>query len=185
VEIISILVPYMSSQRMEELAAPLAKSIHEVMKKKKLEWGKDIVFVISADAVHYGDEDWDGKNFAFYGADSSGYKKAIQHESEIMLSCMEGELKAERAVNFTKFTVEKKDYKEYKWTWCGRYSVPMGMLAAYDLSRLEKKSLMGQVLGYETSLSNKHIPVNDLGGMGITAPAKIRHWVGYPAVGFK
>jgi hypothetical protein len=61
----------------------------------------------------------------------------------------------------------------------------MGMLTAYYLEGiLKEKLLQGKILGYSTSIGNKHVNVTDLGGMGITAPAGIRHWVGYASVAF-
>jgi MEMO1 family protein len=39
-------------------------------------------------------------------------------------------------------------------------------------------------LGYETSISHKELPVNDL-RMGKTAIATLKHWVGYAAVGYR
>ena len=186
VEIISILVPYMNFAKMNELAVPLAKAIGSLMKKNNLKWGEDIAIVISADAVHYGDEDWGGKNFAFYGADSTGYKKAIAHEYEIMnASCM-GNLETTKINLFTEATLSKENFKEYKWTWCGRYSVPMGLLTSYYLSGvLQSKPLEGKILDYSTSLKNNPIDIKDLNGMGVTAKANLRHWVGYAAIGFK
>jgi MEMO1 family protein len=184
-EIISILVPYMPIDTIQKFARPLADAIASCMKKRKLPWGEGLAFVISADAVHYGDEDWGGKNFAFYGADKAGYNKAVAHEQEIMEKCFK-KIENPRIELFTQYTVQETNYKEYKWTWCGRYSVPMGLMTAFNLSMALSANLPeGKVLGYETSLSNKHIPVSDLGGMGVTAPAKLRHWVGYPAIGFK
>jgi len=186
VEIISILVPYMDFNKMKDLALPLAKSISGAMKKNNLKWGIDIAFVISADAVHYGDEEWGGNNFAFYGTDSTGYKKAVEHEYEIMNNCMKGTLDTSKIKLFTEYTVKKENYKDYKWTWCGRYSVPLGMLTSYYLCDiLKEKPLEGKILGYSTSIENKHIDVKGLEGMGVTAIATLRHWVGYPALGFK
>ncbi len=186
VEIISILVPYMNYSKMEEIATPLSKAIASVIKNKKLKWGEDIAIVISADAVHYGDEDWGGRNFANYGADTAGYKKAVEHEYEIMNTCFKGNVDSLKVKKFTEYTVEPNDYKAYKWTWCGRYSVPLGLLTSIKLSKLLSNTpLYGTILGYTNSIENSHIKVSDLGTMGITAKANIRHWVGYAAIGFK
>jgi MEMO1 family protein len=186
VEIISILVPPMNFERMDKVAGHLAVAIFTAMNHKKLIWGEDIAIVISADAVHYGDEEWGGRNFAFYGADTAGYKKAIEHEHEIMNTCFKGTIDPGKVKQFTKYTVEEKDHKAYKWTWCGRYSVPIGLLTSVKLSELiYHKPLTGTVLGYTNSIENSHLKVNDLGTMGVTAKAHIRHWVGYPAIGFK
>lgn len=184
VEIISILVPYMSYGTMSEYAGPLAEAIDSALARHHMKFGKDVAIVISADAVHYGDEGWGGKNFAFYGADTSGYQKAMKYEQGIMDTCFFGPIDPGKVMRFTDFTVQEENYKEYKWTWCGRYSVPMGLFTAFYLTK-NNPPLTGKILGYETSLSNKPIPVSDLGGMGVTAPAKLRHWVGYPAIGFK
>jgi hypothetical protein len=46
------------------------------------------------------------------------------------------------------------------------------------------KPLKGIPLGYSTSIDKEPLKVKDL-GMGITAPASIHHWVGYPAIGYR
>lgn len=58
------------------------------------------------------------------------------------------------------------------------------MMTSYYLQNLYGIKLTGSLVGYATSIDRHHIPVNDL-GMGTTAPANIRHWVGYTAVGYK
>lgn len=186
VEIISILVPAMSYDKMEEIAPLLADAIAKATQKDELEWGKDYSIVISTDAVHYGDEDWGGKNFAQFGTDTAGYNKALQHENKIISECLIDDLKPEKVKKFTEYTVQENDHREYKWTWCGRYSVPCGLLTAYYLQKsLKDDELYGRLVGYGTSIDGrKHIPVEDL-GMGVTAPAKPRHWVGYVSIGYR
>lgn len=183
-EIISILVPYMNYDRMKTLSSVLAKAIFEVMKEKNLIWGKDFSILISSDAVHYGDKDWGGKNFAVFGADSAGYLKAVAKEHEIIDNCLIGKLTADKTRKFVDYTVREDDYREYKWTWCGRYSVPFGLLTSLELSKLNQNKLTGYFIGYSNSIDHSHVPVSDL-GMGVTAPANINHWVGYAAVGWK
>jgi len=181
IQIVSILVPYMSYKRMKEIAEPLAKAISKVAEARNWKWGKDYAIAISTDAVHYGDQDWGGTNFAFYGTDSSGYKKAVAHEHEIIRT-LTGTLKPKNIKSFTEYTVEKNDYKTYKWTWCGRYSVPFGLLTSYYLNRLQNNPpLTGRFIGYANSIDHPHIPVKDL-NMGVTAPANMHHWVGYAGV---
>ncbi len=188
-EIVSILVPYMSFERMDGLAKALAEVINTMTVKEKFEWGKDFAFAISSDAVHYGDEDWGGKNFAYYGADSAGYVKAVIHELEIIDNCLLGELAPDKIKRFSDYTVEEDDYMTYKWTWCGRYSIPFGLLTAYYLNDLQSDNkklqpLVGVEIGYATSIDHEHLFVDDL-QMGVTAPANIHHWVGYAGVGYK
>jgi len=184
VEIISILVPYMDFSKTNEIAESLAGAIFSVTGKKGMEWGKDFAIVISSDAVHYGDEDWEGKNYAPYGADTNGYQKAVEYEYEIINNCLTGNLEKEKIKKFINYTVDENNYKDYKWTWCGRYSIPLGLMTSYYLQDLCKTNLTGSLVGYATSLDHPHIPVIDF-GMGTTALANIHHWVGYPAIGFK
>jgi AmmeMemoRadiSam system protein B len=186
VRFVPILVPSMSYARMNELALPLAAAIAAIMKDERMEWGKDIALVSSTDAVHYGDEGWDGRDFAFYGADAEGYEKALLHEQRIISDCFEGDLQPDRIERFTRYTLDDHDHREYKWTWCGRYSVPFGLLVAWRLQQLrDARPLTGTMLGYATSIDHAPIKVDDLGGMGVTAQATLHHWVGYASVGFR
>ncbi len=185
VQIVSILVPYMSYERMQEIVKPLSEAIQNATAKRNWKWGRDFAFAISNDCVHYGDEDWGGKSYARFGADSAGYRAATKYDMDIISECLIDRIDPQRIRRFTQYTVKKDDYREYAWTWCGRYAVPFGMLTAYDLeNRLGGKSLNGKMLRYSTSLVHPPIPVSDL-GLGITAPAKIRHWVGYVAIGYQ
>ncbi|NOQ28278.1 MAG: AmmeMemoRadiSam system protein B [Bacteroidales bacterium] len=184
-EIIPILVPYMSFEKMQQISISLSKSLSSVMDDRNLSWGDDIAMVITTDAVHYGDEDWGGKNYAPYGTDSVGLKNARNHEMDIINNCLIDDLSIDKVQSFVNYTVQESDYKEYKWTWCGRYSVPLGLLTAYELNKLRNGTgLSGSFIAYANSIDHPVLKVDDL-KMGTTAPANNRHWVGYPAVGYK
>jgi AmmeMemoRadiSam system protein B len=186
VEFVPILVPSMSFARMNTVALPLAEAIAAAMGEERLRWSEDLALISSTDAVHYGDEEWGGRNFAWYGTGADGYARAVAHEHQIMSDCFDGELDPQRIERFTRYTLADHDHREYKWTWCGRYSVPFGLLTAWHLQqRLGARPLSGTILGYATSLEDQRIKVDDLDGMGVTAPATLRHWVGYAAVGFR
>ncbi len=181
VQIVSILVPYMSFDRMKAIAGPLAKAIEKATASEHMQWGKDYAFLISTDAVHYGDQGWGGQNFAFYGTACTSYTNAKGHELEIMHT-ISGYISTGMIHKFCDMTVEKSDYHKYKWTWCGRYDVQLALLTLNDLNEmLYHEPLHGQVIGYSTSIEHAPIPVNDL-RMGITAPANDHHWVGYAAI---
>ncbi len=185
VQIIPIIVPYMSFRKMNQLSDAFSKVLAEIMKERGLELGSDIALVVSNDAVHYGDEDWGGKNMAPFGTDPAGNEKALALEKEIISTCLLGELSSKKLKKFTEYTVEKNDYRSYKWTWCGRYSLPLGLLTATKLSRqLTKNDLTGELLNYATSIDHPLYPVEDI-GMGTTAIATSRHWVGFVGVGYK
>ncbi|MCE1199696.1 MAG: AmmeMemoRadiSam system protein B [Marinilabiliales bacterium] len=183
-EILPILVPAMSMERSRLIAGRVASALAEIMKEEHLEWGKDIALLITTDAVHYGDEGWNGKNMAPYGVDSSGYAQAVAREQQIIDSCLTGTMTPEKISLFSASTVRADDYREYRWTWCGRYSLPTGLMVANDLRELlGAKALWGNSLGYSTSIDHKPLPVDDL-LMGRTAPANLHHWAGYAAIGY-
>ena len=185
VEIVPVLVPYMSYKKMQQIASPFSNALKKVMQEKELHWGKDLAIVISTDAVHYGDKDWGGKNYAPFGTDSVGIKKAKDFELEIIHNCLMGQITPSKIKSFVYYTVQEDNYKEYKWTWCGRYSVPFGLLTAYKLDNvLNGKGLYGIFVGYSTSNDYLALKVDDL-NMGHTAPAHNKHWVGYAAVGYE
>lgn len=184
VEIVPILVPYMSYERMLVISNTLATAISAAAEQHHLQWGKDFSMLISNDAVHYGDKDWGGSDYAPFGSDTAGYNMAIAHEKEIITSTLCGSLDTEKIRKFCEFTVQSDNYKEYKWTWCGRYAIPLGLLTGYQMAEMSGSTLKGNNAGYMTSIDHPRIPVEDL-GMGITAPANIRHWVGYVGVIYK
>ncbi len=98
-------------------------------------------------AVYYGDEDWDGKNFAYFGTDEKGYSDAVSYEYDIIDSCLTGPITPDKIKQFTCYTTMEDDYKEYKWTWCGRYSIPLGLYTAYHLEQLVNLELTGISIG--------------------------------------
>ena len=184
IEIVPVLVPPMSIDRMQQISESLAEVIYQLAEQEHMEWGKDFAFIISSDAVHYGDEGWEGHNYAPFGVDTAGYTQAINHEMKITSCALCGILNPDSIRRFNEFTVQSDNYKEYKWTWCGRYSIPVGLLTGYHLAELYGDSLCGTSAGYMTSIDHPSLPVEDL-GMGSTAPASLSHWVGYVGIFYK
>lgn len=185
VEIVPVIVPYMDFKRMDRIAKNLSKVLADILKEKGLELGKDVALVISNDAVHYGDEDWGGKNMAPLGSGPEGNQRALALEQEIIDNCLRGPITEKKMKRFNEYTVQKQDFREYKWTWCGRYALPLGLLTANRLNQLLSKApLEGSLLDYATTIDHSHFPVEDL-GMGTTAPANPQHWVGFVGMGYK
>ena len=182
-EIIPILVPYMEYEAMDSIGHNLAKAVQEIMKARNWVYGKDVAIVISNDAVHYGDLEWNGSTtMAPMGTDAAGTEKARQMDLEIIGKCLTNQLTSDKIKLFTAYTVQKEDYKEYKWVWCGRYSVPFGLSFANELNRLENgEALTGTFLGYQTSIDHPLIEVEDI-GMTVSALSTPRHWVGYTSI---
>jgi hypothetical protein len=95
------------------------------------------------------------------------------------------EINDDKIKKFTQYTVQKEDYKAYKWVWCGRYSVPFGLSFANKLNELTNNSpLSGTFLDYESSIDHELISVKDL-GMGTTAIATQKHWVAYASIKYE
>ena len=161
-----------------------ADAMEKIIKKKNWKWGKDFAIAISSDSVHYGDKDWGGKNYARFGTSDDGYKKAVEFENEIISKCLEGKISKEKIRTFIGYTVQKEDHREYKWTWCGRYSIPAGLMASYYLAGKLSLTLEGITVGYRTSITLPPLETKNL-KMGLTAPANLHHWVGYTAIGYK
>ena len=182
ISIIPILVPAMSPERMNECSKALAKAIKETMVSRQWEWGSDYSIVVTTDAVHYGNEGWGGRDYALYGCDNEGNKKAREHELEIINNCLAGEVGSDNFRLFSDYTLSENDHRKYKWTWCGRYCVPVALYTAYYLN--DSNPIKGELIGYSTSITSEHIPVKDI-GMGTTAIATDCHWVGYAAIGYR
>jgi AmmeMemoRadiSam system protein B len=181
ITIVPILVPAMNPDRMEACGKALADAVRTVAMNHKWVWGTDYAIVVTTDAVHYGNEDWGGTDRAYFGCDEKGNMKARNHEEGIIDSCFTEKVTPEKIRLFNSLTLNKQNFREYKWTWCGRYSVPVALYTAYYLN--DGKPLSGELVGYTTSITSPHIPVDDL-RMGRTAIATDCHWVGYAAIGY-
>ena len=185
VEIVPLLVPAMTFENMQLFSQELAQTMARLMKTQNLNYGKDIAIVISSDAIHYGNEGWGGANMAPFGVDSIGNEKARQKDLKITQNCLVGPLNSGRMKSFNQYTVSNSDFRAYKWTWCGRYSVPMGLLFANQLNEiLTNEPLSGTLIDWRSSLHNPHIEVTDI-GMGHTAAATTNHWVAFIGVGYQ
>ncbi len=182
ISIVPVLVPAMSPDRMKECGKALADAIRVVAGKHNWVWGADYAIIVTTDAVHYGNEDWGGADMAPYGCDDKGNSLARTHEKEIIDSCLKGDVTLGKIRRFSDYTLNPDDYRIYKWTWCGRYSVPVALYTTYFLN--DSIPLSGKLVGYSTSITSTHIPVDDL-RMGRTAVATACHWVGYAALGYE
>jgi len=184
VEIVPILVPYINYQTIDKITKELSIVVNSIMNKKKWSYGKDLAIVISNDAVHYGDKEWSA-NLAPFGTDNIGTENARQQDLEIINTCLVDEISNNKIKWFTEYTVQNDDYKEYKWVWCGRYSVPFGLAFANKLNILSNnQALTGTFLDYQSSIDHNLITVEDL-GMGTTAIATQHHWVAYASIKYE
>jgi AmmeMemoRadiSam system protein B len=183
VQIVSILVPYMDWDTMDRLAADMSVALATIMREKGWELGKDVAVISSADAVHYGDAGWGGRNFAAFGTDPDGYKKAVNRDLHLAESTLCDAVTRPRLEKLLYTCVDRTDVSQYKLTWCGRFSVPFGINVASRLNEeLNGRQLMGTLLDYGTSVGEVSVEVD---GLGATAPNNLHHWVGYAAIGYE
>jgi AmmeMemoRadiSam system protein B len=185
VEVIPLLIPYFTFEKMQSYSDKLAEVIYQIMEEKHLIFGKDLAIVISNDAIHYGDSAWSSTKMAPFGVDSLGTAKVKQKEMEIIQNCLVGKIDSPKIKLFNQYTVRKNDFKAYRWIWCGRYALPFGLLTANKLNQLiYKQSLHGKLIDWRSSIHNPHLKVSDL-GMGTTAPANRHHWVAYVGISYE
>ncbi|MFZ5517950.1 MAG: AmmeMemoRadiSam system protein B [Candidatus Zhuqueibacterota bacterium] len=184
-EIVSILVPYMNRERIEKLSRQLADALAQVIQERGWIIGRDVAFICSNDGDHYGDADWGGRNFAPFGADEAGYARATGQDRDLIQTTLAGELTSDKLRMFCQRVWGDTDLKDYKIRWCGRFAIPLGLNTVRSLrEKLNQPALTGYALRYDTSYHLGLLPLEDI-GLGTTAPANIRHWVGYSAIGYR
>lgn len=183
-EIIPILVSRLRGRLFEKAADTLAAVLHDEFAERGLELGKDVVILISADCVHYGDEKWGERYYAPFGVDSAGYDRAVEQDRDIIRSSLTGPLNRGGIGKFRE-RVERDDLQyPYKVTWCGVYSIPFGLSVLLRMGELaDRKPPAGVLLRYATSLEPGRLPI-DGKGLGVTNINTLRHWVGYAAIGY-
>lgn len=181
-EIIPILVPYMNWPRLDEISKVLSEVLAQSIQQQQWILGEDLCFIYSNDCVHYGDQDWDNRNFAPFGTDEAGTIRAMQRDSTLLKTTLLDELSHLKLKSFCEQVWGENDITTYKITWCGRFAIPFGLnTVAYLTNQLNQPHLNGTLLRYGTSYTLGKLPLSDL-GIGTTAPNNIHHWVGYCAV---
>ena len=180
VKITPIMVAPMPFEKMEEISGQLAEVIAGYMKEKGLKAGKDIFFLISSDGNHYG-KDFNNSPF---GEGEKAWETALALDRRLISSYLTGSMDASKIQGLTK-ELWGSTYADYRNTyWCGKYSVPFGLLAAEKLiRRAENKGLSGKLFRYSDTYSEGVLPLKKI-GMGTTAPFSLRHWVSFFAIGY-
>ncbi len=183
VEILPVLVPYMSFERLDELSARVAAVLGAAMERRGLALGEGVAVLISSDSVHYGDEGWGDKRFDDFGVDQEGYDLAVARDLALIEDHLVGGIEMSRLESLSRALV-RDDFHEYRVTWCGRFSIPFGLALLHRLphppGRLPPRGIL---LRYGTTLDPGPIDPG-VPGLGFTAPASLRHWVGFAAVGY-
>ena len=180
-EIVPIIVPAASFERLEELSGAAAAALAAAMRERGLKLGADVAIAISSDAVHY------GADFAYMPYGDGGvaaYVNACRRDAELLGGPLAGAMTHEKAGAFFAACVDPAEPANYRLTWCGRFSIPAGLLLLHDTAAaLGLASPVGHPISYSTSVGQPELPLREV-GLGETAPANLYHFVGYPAAAY-
>jgi AmmeMemoRadiSam system protein B len=179
-EIVPIIVPVASFERLEELADKLGLAIAVAIDARGLRLGRDVAVAISTDGIHYGP---DFKQTTFGEGGQKAYDQAVAKDRSLMTGPLKGPLTRGKIKKLYETFVDPKSPDDYRWTWCGRFSVPFGLLTVRRIAEAFSARAIGTPVAYGTSMSAPELPVKEL-GIGATAPASLSHFVGYPAAAF-
>ena len=181
IEIIPVILPASRFGRLEELAGRLSGALADGMRKRGWVLGKDLAIAISTDGVHYGP---DFKHTPFGEGGIEAYSHAVQRDMALLRGPLAGPLTGEKIRSLFETFVDPARPDEYRLTWCGRFSIPFGLMLLERTARaLGQGQPVGHPVAYATSVGWPELPVRDV-GLGETAPASLYHFVGYPAAAF-
>ncbi|MCM2249914.1 MAG: AmmeMemoRadiSam system protein B [Geothrix sp.] len=181
VEIVPILVPSASFERFRELSAHLGKALADSMKARGWAMGRDLAIVISSDGIHYGS---DFKYTPHGEGGVAAYTEALDRDRALLRGPLAGPVTPEKARAFFHAVVNPQNPDEYRMPWCGRFSIPFGLLLLEETARnLGLAAPIGHPVAFGTSIGSPQIPVRDL-GLGATAEANLFHFVSYPGAAY-
>jgi AmmeMemoRadiSam system protein B len=178
-EIVPILVPGTRFDRLKELADHLGVALLAELRARKWKLGRDVAIAISADAIHYGP---DFKQVTFGPGGPDAYAAAVAKDRALMSGPLAGALTIDKTRQLYETFVDPERPDDYRWTWCGRFSVPLGLLLLERLGR-ESGGAFAHPVAYGTSVGWPELGLRDV-GISPDAPCNLYHFVGYPGVAF-
>ena len=180
-EIVPVIIPAASFDRLSSMASHLAAALAATMKKRGLLLGRDVAIVISTDGTHYGG---DFQYTPFGAGGIAAYEKAFAQDRALIASALSGPVSRASAQKFFAAVVNPAKPDEYRMPWCGRFSVPFGLMLLDETDRrLGGHGLAALPLVLGSSVDTPELKVRDV-GLGPTAPASLYHFVTQPGVAF-
>ena len=179
VKITPIMITQMPLEKMNELSAKLAAIISEYANANNLKSGKDILFLISNDANHYG-EDF---NNSPYGLALKAHKTATKNDKRIIEENLQKEIDFAAVKNLTSEIIPDVENKKPIPLWCGRYPITLGLLTVEKVFSSIGEGIEGKLFKYSNSLTEKVLPFSNT-SMGLTAVFSPKHWCGWFTMGF-
>jgi AmmeMemoRadiSam system protein B len=177
-EIVPIIVPAASFERFQELADHLGGALAAELKARGLRLGSDVAIAISADGIHYGPD----FHQLTFGEGVPAYQQATAKDRGLLLGPLKGPLDATKVRALYATFVDPEHPDTYKWTWCGRFSIPLGLLTLERIAR-DAGGATGWPIAYATSISGPELGLRDI-GMQPGSPSNLYHFVGYPGAAF-
>ena len=180
IKITPIMVTPMPFTRMEQVSMKLSKVIADYMNRKHLTAGKDIFFLISSDGNHYG-KDFNNSPF---GEGEKARDTALKLDQHLIHTYLTGIMDSGKIKGLTK-KLWGETYLDYRNSyWCGKYSIPFGLLTVEKIIALTmKKEINGMLFRFSDTYSEAVLPLKKT-GMGTTAPFSLRHWVSFFSIGY-
>lgn len=176
IKITPIMITAMDYDRMKDISSALSKIIADYIEKNNLQLGTDIFFLISSDANHYGK---DFNNYP-YGEDENAHRQATGNDRQIAAECINTSITDVSIIKLTEELWTKKPVP----VWCGRYSIPFGLLTITQVAGLTAgKTVEGKLFKYSDTVTEGVLPVKNT-KLGLTAPADYKHWCGFLSAGF-
>ncbi len=180
IKITPIMVTSMPFERMDEITDSLSLIIYKYINQNKLVPGKDIFFLFSTDANHYGDD----FNNSPYGTDTEAHRKAVSRDKEIADNCLTGPIDKSKIKRLSDDLGNNSNKKGITPLWCGRYPVPFGLMTTNKILKLlGKDGLNGKLFNYSDTYTEGVIPIKGT-HLGLTAPFSLKHWVGFLSAGY-
>ncbi|MEJ2105429.1 MAG: AmmeMemoRadiSam system protein B [Ignavibacteriaceae bacterium] len=170
IKITPIMVTAMPFERMDSLSFMLAEIISVYAKENKLELGKDIFFLFSNDANHYG-EDFDNQP---YGLDEKAHSVATANDKRIAEKIFNGVESKDKIKNLSEELWPEAGFCNDCPLWCGRYPIVLGLLTVNKIVNANGKLLNGNLFNYSDTWTEGVLPVKGT-EMGITKKMKIPH----------
>lgn len=182
VEIVPVIVPVASFERLTEMASRLSEALAGAMQRRGWQLGRDVAIVISTDGTHYGED------FKFTPHGPGGVKafdETVEDDRKLMRDTLAGIINAEKSRAFYSTVVDPAHPDQYRVTWCGRFSVTLGTLFLEETARrLGAAQPFGVPLALGASVDTPELALREV-GIGPTAPANLYHFVTHPAIAYR
>lgn len=181
VEILPVILPSAPFPRLQSMAERFGVELASLMKARGWTLGRDVAVVISSDGIHYGND----FNYAPYGEGGIGpFQAAMEHDRRVLRELLAGKVTPAMAQAFYETMVDPDHPDTYRKTWCGRFSIPFGLLLLEAASReLGLAPLRGLPVAFGASVDVPELPVRRI-GLGPTCPISLYHFVTFPSAAF-